>query len=122
MKLKHGGDDAVALSDKTLRKFKHAVGDILEDILDVIHADNVSHAGPSSMPNQIDSVRNRLDKFKMDLESDKPVLPINGDDLINMGVMRGPKIGELLKYVADAWFDNPNLTKSDAIKIIKDYL
>ncbi len=56
MKLKHGGDTAINISDKTLRKFVSEVGDQLENVLGLIHADNIAHSETSSMPNQIDFV------------------------------------------------------------------
>ena len=115
MRLKHGGDDAVKLSDKSLRKFKIELGDNLEAILDVIHADNIAHADASAMPNQIEHVRQRLKT--LDIQVQKPVLPINGNDLLQMGIPKGPKIGQILSAITDAWYENPNITKSEATEI-----
>jgi len=117
MRLKQGGDDAVKLSDKALRKFKIDLGDNLENILDVIHADNIAHADASAMPNQIEKVRARLKA--LDVQVKKPVLPINGNDLMALGVKQGPMIGKILSAVTDAWFENPNITRDDAIRIVK---
>jgi putative nucleotidyltransferase with HDIG domain len=69
MRLKSGGDEA-NLTDKTLRKFKIALGDQLEQVLDVIHADNVAHADASAMPNQVEKVRQRLKT--LDVQVKKP--------------------------------------------------
>ncbi len=115
MRLKHGGDDAVKLSDKSLRKFKIEVGDNLEALLDVINADNIAHADASAMPNQIEHVRNRLKS--LDIQVQKPVLPINGNDLLAMGFKKGPKIGQVLSAVTDAWYENPNITRDQAVAI-----
>jgi len=120
MKLKHGGDDTVMLSDKTLRKFKHEMGNKLESLLDVIHADNISHSEGSSMPNQIENVRRRLES--LEIESEKPNLPINGKDLINMGLKPGPLFTEILNDITEKWFENPNITKEDALSVVKKYL
>jgi tRNA nucleotidyltransferase (CCA-adding enzyme) len=116
MRLKSGGD-AANLSDKTLRKFKIALGDQLEQVLDVIHADNTAHADASSMPNQIERVRQRLQA--LDIQVKKPNLPINGNDLIQMGVPKGPLFSTILSAVTDAWFGNPNITREEAIAIAK---
>ena len=118
MKLKHGGEDAVKLSDKSLRKFKIAVGQYLEHILDVIHADNTAHASASAMPNQIAAVRKRLDTLDIK-EVDKPVLPITGNDLIAIGIKPGPMIGKILSAVTDAWYENPSITKDQAMQIAR---
>lgn len=117
MRLKHGGDDAVKLSDKSLRKFKIDLGQHLEDTLDVIHADNIAHAEASAMPNQIAAVRQRLQNLNIQVQ--KPNLPINGNDLQAMGVPKGPKIGKILSAITDAWFENPNISKEEAIAIAK---
>ena len=120
MRLKSGGDDAVKLSDKTLRKFQIELGSSLEHTLDVIHADNIAHASASAMPNQIEKVRQRLKTLNVQVQ--KPVLPINGNDLMAMGIPKGPKIGKALAAVTDAWYENPNITKDDAIAIIRGML
>jgi putative nucleotidyltransferase with HDIG domain len=116
MRLKPGGDEA-KLSDKTLRKFKIELGDQLEHVLDLIHADNISHADASAMPNQIANVRARLKA--LDIQVKKPTLPINGHDLIAMGIPEGPIIGKILGAITDAWYDNPNITREEAITIAK---
>lgn len=114
MRLKAGKDEA-KLADKTLRKFKIELGQHLEDVLDVIHADNISHANASAMPNQIERVRARLNG--LDIQVKKPNLPINGNDLLNLGVRPGPKMGQILGAVTDAWYDNPNISREEAIAI-----
>lgn len=118
MKLKHGGDDAVKLSDKTLRKFKIALGDKLEDVLNVIHADNTAHSEASSMPNQIVNVRNRLKGLEASTPSE-PKLPITGKDLIDMGVKPGPIFSKILAAVTEKWYENPNITTQQALHIAK---
>jgi putative nucleotidyltransferase with HDIG domain len=118
MRLKQGGDNAIKLSDKALRKFKLELGDHLEHILDVIHADNIAHADASSMPNQITNVRRRLDV--LNIQVTKPALPIDGNDLIQLGIPPGPKIGKILSAITDAWFENPNISKEQAIQIAKN--
>jgi putative nucleotidyltransferase with HDIG domain len=121
MKLKHGGDDASGISDKTLRKFRDAVGENLADILDVIHADNISHSEMSSMPNQIEHVRKRLESLDANISSENLKLPINGNDIkIATGAKEGKTIGILKDAVQEAWYENPNLTRDEALKIVID--
>lgn len=118
MKLKHGGDDSKGISDKTLRKFSVHVGDNLNHILDLIHADNISHSDESSMPNQIENVKKRLDTLNKDLSNNKPKLPITGNDLISIGLKPSILFREILSAVEDAWFENPNLTRDEAMEIV----
>lgn len=118
MILKHGEDDASKLSDKSLRKFVAAVGNNLENILDVIHADNISHANESVMKNQINIVRQRISQLNSQITKTNAKLPINGNDLISMGLKPGPMIGKILSAVEDAWYENPNITREQAIEIV----
>lgn len=120
MRLKSGGPDGIKLSDKALRKFKMEVGEVLVDLLDVIHADNISHADASSMPNQIENIKKRLDDLNMTVS--KPKLPISGKDLMDMGIKPGPIFAEILAKVTDQWFENPNMSKEEALTIAKSFL
>ena len=117
MRLTSGGDDAMKLSDKALRKFKVARGDQLENLLDVMHADNIAHSEASSMPNQIDNVRKRLATLQMPTE--KPNLPINGNDLIALGLKPGPQFAKIMSAVTDAWYENPNISREQALEIAR---
>lgn len=118
MSLKHGGGDSSGISDKTLRKFAANVGDNLEDILDLIHADNISHADESSMPEQIEKIRERLKNLNQNIDNNKPKLPINGNDILKLGVKPSPLFKEILSAVEDAWFENPNITNDQAMEIV----
>jgi tRNA nucleotidyltransferase (CCA-adding enzyme) len=117
MRLKSGGDDAVKLSDKALRKFKVALGDQLENLLDVMHADNIAHSEASSMPNQITNIRKRLETLNM--TTGKPILPISGNDLIALGLKPGPQFAKIMSVVTDAWYENPSISKEQALEIVK---
>jgi poly(A) polymerase len=121
MRLKQGGDDAVKLSDKALRKFKIELGDNLEAVMDVIHADNTAHASASAMPNQIENVRKRLKD--LDIQVKSPELPINGKDLQDIfHIKPGPIIGKILSKVVERWYENPNISRDEAIEIAKEVL
>ncbi len=118
MRLKHGGDTAVHISDKTLRKFIADVGEQLENVLSLVHADNISHSDTASMPNQIDFVKNRIKS--LEATSSKPKLPINGNDLQKeFNLSPSPIIGKIMSAITDAWYENPKLTRQDAIKIAR---
>lgn len=118
MRLKHGGHDGSGLSDKSLRKFKIAANDILNDLLVVIHSDNIAHSPSSSMPDQIPNLRQRIENLDI-RDIKKPALPINGNDLLDLGLERGPIFGEILNEVTEAWFENPNISREEALEIVK---
>lgn len=122
MNLKHGGN-AAKFTDKTLRKFRQKVGDNLEAILNVIHADNIAHSEFSSMPDQISKVRERLSNLedKVD-ENNNIVLPINGGDLIKLGLKPSVLVGKILEEVKEMYFENPNITKEDGMGKAKEII
>ena len=115
MRLKSGGPDSIKLSDKALRKFKVEMGEELENILDVIHADNISHSEASSMPAQIENIRTRLSTLGATAE--KPKLPLTGEDLKLAGIKPGPIYAEILSAVLEKWYENPSLSKEEAMKV-----
>lgn len=118
MRTKQYGKESEIVSDKAIRRLKAELGDHLEHTLDLIAADNISHAEDYNMPQQIPKLKDRLKSLEN--EPTKPKLPINGNDIMKiLNIKPGPMIKELLKQVEDAYFENPNLTKNQAIAIIK---
>lgn len=117
MSLKHGKDDASGVSDKTLRKFQALSGEYLPNFLDLVHADNMSHSDTSSMPNQVKLIKQRIDQLQTPKEKDIK-LPVSGNDIIShLGIRQGPLVGKILDAIKEEWFDNPNLTREEALKI-----
>jgi len=122
MALKNGLDDSSKLNDKTLRRFSVATGGHLQNILDVIHADNISHAEESSMPNQIPNIRQRIEKLGAPVDKSDVKLPIDGNDIKQaLGIKNSPLVGQVKKAVEDAWYENPELTRDDAMKIVDQF-
>lgn len=121
MRMKSGGPESTEITDKTLRKFSKTLGDNLNNVLDLIHADNVSHKEESSMPDQVTNIKGRLDKLNQEIEPDKNKLPINGNDVMSLGVPQGRSVGDVLDLVQDAWFENPNMSREEAIDIVNQF-
>ena len=118
MRTKGFGKESEVVTDKAIRKLKANLGDHLDTTLVLIHADNISHSDDYNMPLQIPKLRDRL-KF-LDSEDPSPKLPINGHDIVKyLGIKPGPVIKSLLQAVEDAYFENPKLTKKQAMDIIK---
>jgi poly(A) polymerase len=122
MRLKGGGKEGEILKDKTLRKFVNTSGGNLNDILDLIHADNESHSDDASMPNQIPNIRNRITSFEDKVETKNAKLPINGNDLIQLGLKPSSLFREILDAVQEAWYENPDITRDEAIEIAKSMM
>lgn len=120
MKLKQAGSEAENLKEKTLRKFVYHVADVLEPILDVIHADNISHSESASMPNQIEKIRERIKEINIeDLLNSKSLL--TGEEIAELGA-KGKLIGEIKSRILEKVIENPNFTKKDAIALAKNMI
>lgn len=120
MRMKGAGPEGDVVSDKALRKLKRDLGDHLEHTLDLMHADNSSHSEESSMPNQIPALRTRLANVGDVSSAQHMPLPVNGIDLMReFDLKPGKQLGDLLKVVEDAVMENPQLTKQQALDIVK---
>ena len=120
MDLKASGKDGSLYKDRSLRRFSLTMGDQLDNILSLMHSDNICHSEKSCMPNQIPNLIQRFRDLKAEQPIEKPNLPINGNDLIKLGLTPGPLFKELLSKVLDAWCENPNITKEEALEIINN--
>jgi poly(A) polymerase len=118
MRLKGAGEDGGAISDKALRKLQAELGGLTNALLNLIHADNLSHAKAYQMPQQIPGIWGRLNTLGE--VARKITLPINGNDVMDiLGIRPGPAVKQALEAVREAWFENPALTKDEAIEIVK---
>ena len=121
MRLKNASDSGNEVTDKTLRKFSTSVGENLGSILDLIHADNISHKEESAMPNQVKTIKDRLDDLKFAMNKGNITLPINGNDILGMGIPQGQLVGQVKDAIQDAWYENPDISREEAIDIVNQF-
>lgn len=123
MRLKSSGKEGKDISDKALRKLKRDLGAHIASILDLVHADNVSHSDEHSMPLQIPGIRNRLKTLK-DIPLQQHIkLPLSGIELIQIFNLKpGKFLGDIKRYLEDQYLENPDMTKEQAIKLVSDKL
>ena len=114
MRLKQAGDTGVHVKDKTLLKFRNEMGEQLENVLNLMHADNISHSDASSIPNQITNIRQRLEQLKN--VPTRPKIPIDGFDLTLMGLKPGPIFKEIMNTVAEAWYRKTIIDKKRSVR------
>lgn len=109
-------------SNKLLRRFHGTLGEYLDNALDVINADNISHSKLFCMPNQIKLIKEKYEELKKKGEtSEKIKLPINGNDIMQaLNIKRNPNIGKYLNVVKNAYLENPKITKEECIKLVKE--
>lgn len=122
MRTKSFGNEAEKVSDKALRKLSTDLSGHLELTLNLINADNLSHADDYNLPNQVPNIKNKLEKLNAK-NTQKIILPVDGNDIIKLtGLKPGRHIGNILDLIKDKWYENPNITKKDAEQIIKNYM
>ncbi|MCX8009415.1 MAG: CCA tRNA nucleotidyltransferase, partial [Patescibacteria group bacterium] len=120
MDLKQAGAKAEALKEKTLRKFVYRAADVLEPLLNLIHADNISHSEYASMPEQIDAIREKIRSMNVEeLLKLKPLL--SGEEIMELGA-KGPLIGEIRARILEKMIENPNFNRADAIAMAKSII
>jgi tRNA nucleotidyltransferase/poly(A) polymerase len=113
MRTKQFGDNA-EVSNKVLRKLKNDLNENLNLVFDLIDADNNSHAVKSNMPNQIIIIREKINELH---EPEKIILPINGFDIMyEFNIKPSTEVGKMLEIVKDMYFENPNITKNEALQ------
>lgn len=120
MDLKSAGPDAETLSDKTLRKFIFRVSSELEPLLDVMHADNISHSEASSMPRQIAKIRERISGMNIeDILNTRSIL--DGNEIMALGAV-GKQIAEIKERILTKVLENPEFTKKEAEQLAKNMI
>jgi poly(A) polymerase len=114
MRLKDAGAEAEKISDKALRRLVMQAGDSLETLLELIHADNISHADEFNLPLQIPNIRCRLEVIKQEMK--KKYMPVSGKDLIRFFKLKpSEEIGKLLDRATEMWLENPDSSRDEIL-------
>ena len=114
MRLKKAGAEAELISDKALRRLILQTGDTLETLLELIHADNISHAPEYILPLQIPRLKCRLQAIKEEMK--KNSLPVSGRDIMQFFDLEpGEEIGKLLDRATDIWLESPQRSKEEIL-------
>ncbi len=111
-------------SDSAVRRFISKVGEEnIESLFQLRIADAVSNPNTAFQPKEIELLQQRISEVReKDMALKVTDLDITGEDLIESGIPRGPKIGEILNYLLERVLDDPLLnSKEDLILISKDY-
>lgn len=95
----------------------------LEVALDLIHANNVSQMYGKKIK-FVPNLRKRIEELDKKNESGKRlVMPISGKDIMQeYNLKPGPIIGVIMDKVKSKVFENPDLTKIEALKFVEEYL
>lgn len=110
-------------SNHAIRKFVNEIGDDLDLTLDLIEADNMSHAPKSCIKGQVALIRKRIEALKEKEDTIKVHLPVNGKDIMKeFNLPKGPTIGAALKLLTEYAYIKPKMTKGEAMQIVKEAL
>lgn len=120
MRIKSAGDEGKNISDKALRKLKKDLGPHLQQTLDLIHADNISHSEESSMPNQISNIRRRMIEIEEKDKNAPKKSPLSGNDIMEiLNIKPGPIVGKMSAILGDIYLSDPNMSREELISIVK---
>lgn len=126
MRTKSFGDDCANVKDKTIRKLQYDLGEYKELCLDVINADNLSHAKEYCMPNQVEIIKEKFNYMNLNgLGCEKILLPVNGNDIMStFGLKPSEIIKKALNWLKSQYIVNPNKykDKEQCLKSVKSYL
>lgn len=107
------------VTPKSFRKFRTKTGEWTDATLILMQADLSSHGTEFDNHNFLKDMEEIIKETNFIPK--KPNLPINGNDImIEFDIPTSPEVGEMLKIVEEAWFENPNITKDEALKIVRE--
>ena len=113
-----------AWSDSAVRRFISRVGEEnIDDLFQLRIADATSNPKTAFESREIEHLQKRISEVReKDMALKITDLAVSGEDIVNLGVPRGPKVGEVLNYLLDQVLDDPLLnTKDKLINLTKKY-
>lgn len=126
MRTKSFGDTCENVKDKTIRKLQYDLGSYKDLCLDVINADNLSHAKDYCMPNQVRIIKEKFQHMdKNGLGCQKIVLPVNGNDIMSTCNLKPSElVKKALEWLKSQYINDPNKykNKGECLKAVKSYL
>ncbi|MGI5897857.1 MAG: CCA tRNA nucleotidyltransferase [Candidatus Dojkabacteria bacterium] len=104
-------------SDSAVRRFIQRVGEEnIEDLFKLRLADALSNPSTSFKPEEITILQNRISEIRQqDMALKVTDLKINGDDLVQLGIERGPVMGTILKELLDLVLDDPLMNTKEKL-------
>ena len=122
---KNWGYECERMKDKSLRKLQHAcrTWERFQDLMIIVYADNMSHAQEYCMPRQSEVMLERTRQMMQEgsaMFGYRPVL--SGKEIMEIkGLTPGPQIKKCQDYLMALAFNNPLMTREEAIKFLKGY-
>ena len=107
-------------SDEDIRWSLHRIGaDLFCDYIEILRSDKKN----KDILDKIDTIENRYSQIlKENHAYEISMLDITGKDLMDIGISKGPKIGEVLEFLLKKVIENPlNNEKSSLLRLAKEF-
>ena len=107
-------------SDEDIRWSLHRIGaDLFCDYIEILRSDKKN----IDILDKIDTIENRYSQIlKENHAYEISMLDITGKDLMDIGISKGPKIGEVLEFLLKKVIENPmNNDKSSLLRLAKEF-
>lgn len=107
-------------SDEDIRWSLHRIGlDLFYDYIEILKTDKKN----KDILDKIDTIENRYSQIlKENHAYEISMLDITGKDLMDIGISKGPKIGEVLEFLLKKVIENPmNNEKSSLLRLAKEF-
>ena len=108
-------------SDEDIRWSLHRIGaDLFCDYIEILKTDKKN----KDILDKIDTIENRYSLIlKENHAYEISMLDITGKDLMDIGISKGPKIGEVLEFLLKKVIENPmNNEKSSLLRLAKEFI
>jgi poly(A) polymerase/tRNA nucleotidyltransferase (CCA-adding enzyme) len=104
-------------SDSAVRRFIQRVGEEnIDDLFKLRMADAQSNPSTAFKPDEITILQNRISEVRrQDMALKVTDLDITGEDLMKIGIKKGPQLGTVLKELLEMVLDDPLLNKKEEL-------
>ena len=104
-------------SDSAVRRFIQRVGiDNIDDLFKLRLADAQSNPMTAFKPEEITLLQQRISAvLQQDMAFKVTDLKVSGDDLVEIGIERGPQLGKILKELLDMVLEDPMLNTKEKL-------
>lgn len=111
--------------DRSIRKLQYICGteQRFDDLMTLIHADNMAHAEDRCIPDQVPFIRKRTEEMITEgTEMFGYKLWLTGHEIMEIkGIGSDPRVKECQEYMMKLAFVNPKRDKEEVIKHLKGY-
>ncbi len=112
-------------SDSAVRRFISRVGEEnIDDLFQLRIADATSNPKAAFESREIEHLQGRISEVRQkDMALKITDLDITGEDIVNLGIPKGPEVGKILNYLLDEVLEDPLVnTKEKLIFLTKEYV